>query len=91
MKSTMGRPRQVTDEQIAKILAWHDDIEAWKAKRQSIPTQRELAQALQLSPGTITYVVRNRGILKQPSPEERDVERERRQRRLQPPRAPGAR
>ena len=33
MKSTMGRPRQVTDEQITKILAWHDAIEAWKAKR----------------------------------------------------------
>ena len=88
MKSTVGRPRLVTDEQIARILAWHDAIVAWKAQRKALQTIRELAQELQLSKGTISYVLQVRGVLKQASPEQRDVERQRRRRRLQQIRAP---
>ena len=33
MKSTIGRPRALTDLQVAAILAWHAQILEWKAKR----------------------------------------------------------
>jgi len=33
MKSTIGRPRRLTDDQVSIILAWHKQILAWKALR----------------------------------------------------------
>lgn len=74
MKSTIGRPRAVTDEQIVTILAWHDAVLAVEAQRRSLKTLRQLCQELNLSKGTIHYVIRCRGELKQASPEHRQRE-----------------
>jgi hypothetical protein len=91
MKSTVGRPRLVTDEQIARILAWHDDFLEWMAQRESLLTVRELARELGLSSGTIYDVIRTRGEFKQASPENRRAECERRHRYLRQIRAPSRR
>ena len=61
-KSTLGRPRTVTDAQIREILAWH------AAKR----TNRQKAQELGISLEVLAYVIRTHGEgYKQPSPESR--------------------
>src|ERR1700733_5669611 len=52
MKSTIGRPRRLTDEQVARILAWHQQILALKSLRASLKTQRELAAELGVAPAT---------------------------------------
>jgi len=91
MKSTVGRPRLVTDAQIARILEWHDALMAWKAQRKTLLTVCELARELQLSRGTIHDVVRSRGQLKQPSPEHREAERALRRQRMRQIREPSAR
>ena len=72
MKSTIGRPRLLSDRQVAMILAWHEQILAWKALRVGLKTQRQLAAELGVSPATISYVIASRGRYKQPPPEERD-------------------
>ena len=36
MKSTIGRPRALTDVQVAIILAWHERYVAWKALRAAL-------------------------------------------------------
>jgi len=72
MKSTIGRPRRLTDEQVATILAWHEQILALKALRASIKTQREVASELGVAPSTVASVVACRGEFKQASPNERD-------------------
>jgi len=82
MKSTIGRPRALTDEQVAIILAWHERYVAWKALRAALKTQRQLARELGVSPSTIAHVITCRGQFKQPSPDARSSERERRRRRL---------
>jgi hypothetical protein len=46
MKSTIGRPRRLTDAQVAMILAWHEQILALKALRATVKTQRQLALEL---------------------------------------------
>jgi hypothetical protein len=81
MKSTVGRPRTLTDEDIARIFAWHEAVLAWKAQRASLPTARELAKELNVSTGAIVAVIR-RGQPKQASPEHRELERERRRERM---------
>lgn len=79
MKSTVGRPRRVTDSQVAEILEWHARLLALKAKRAEIKTTRELAHELHVSTGAIWHVVATAGRYKQPSPEHREkVQRERR-------------
>src|SRR6185312_5840532 len=40
MKSTLGRPRSVTDEQVTAILQWHAQILAWRAQRSTLKTKR---------------------------------------------------
>ena len=72
MKSTIGRPRRLTDEQVASILVWHEQILALKALRASIKTQRQLAEALGVAPSTVAHVVACRGQFKQASPSERE-------------------
>jgi len=71
MKSTIGRPRALTDEQVAIILAWHEQYVAWKALRAALKTQRQLARELGVSPSTIAHVIACRGQFKQVSPERR--------------------
>jgi hypothetical protein len=82
MKSTIGRPRALTDLQVAAILAWHAQILEWKAKRSALKTQRQLALELGVSPATISHVVKCAGKFKQPSPEKRIGEQAKRQRRF---------
>lgn len=71
MKSTMGRPRRTTDEQVETILKWHAEYRAWRAGRPAISTIRELARYLGLSRGAVTDVIRRAGAYKQASPENR--------------------
>lgn len=73
--STVGRPRAVTDAQIAIILAWHESVLAWKAQRAALKTLRQLAQELGLGRGTVTNVIRNGGVYKQPDPKARALVR----------------
>jgi hypothetical protein len=82
MKSTIGRPRRLTDQQIAAILTWHEQIRAWKVLRGALKTQRQLARELGVSPATISHVIARGGEFKQPSPERRSRELSRRRRRL---------
>ena len=67
MKSTVGRPRVVTDEKVAKILAWDD-------ARRRLKTRKELALELGVSESAIGHVIARRGQYKQPCPERRQSE-----------------
>ena len=67
-KSTIGRPRTLTDEQVAAILAWHDAMSAWKAIRTSIKTIRQFAKEMGVTHGAVTYVIRRQGQMKKASP-----------------------
>jgi hypothetical protein len=64
MKSTVGRPRVLTDEKVAKILAWDD-------ARRCLKTRKELALELGVSESAIGHAITRRGKYKQPSPERR--------------------
>jgi hypothetical protein len=68
MKSTIGRPRSLTDEQVARILAWHEQILALKSLRASLKTQRQLAAELGVAPATVARVIACRGQYKKPAP-----------------------
>ena len=72
MNSTVGRPRALSDAQVAEILAWHRN-------RKSC---RQLAREYGVSPNTIQGVIRRNGHYKQPSPELRGVVTARRRQRL---------
>ena len=74
MKSTIGRPRALTDRQVKIILAWHVRYLVWQALRKTLKTQRQLARELGVSQGTISHVIRVDGNYKQVSPEFRAVE-----------------
>ena len=73
-KSTIGRPRILTDEQVVAIMAWHDARSVWRAQRAAVKTLRQFAKEMGVTHGTITYVIRRRGELKQASPDKRDKE-----------------
>jgi len=68
MKSTIGRPRRLTDQQVAMILAWHEQILKLKALRATVKTQRQLAQELGVAPSTVAHVIACQGQFKQASP-----------------------
>lgn len=89
MNSTIGRPRALTDAQVAMVLAWHEEILAWKALRKAIKTRRQLAQELGVSPSTLSHIIACRGQYKGPSPENRPRELARRRQRLERLRARG--
>jgi hypothetical protein len=74
MKSTIGRPRALTDRQVKIILAWHVRYLVWRALRKTLKTQRQLARELGVSQGTISHVIRVGGNYKQVAPECRAVE-----------------
>jgi hypothetical protein len=78
MKSTIGRPRALTDRQVKTILAWHTRFLFWRALRKTLKTQRELARELGVSQSTISRVVRLVGHYKQMSPDVRSGGRDRR-------------
>jgi hypothetical protein len=63
MNSTVGRPRSLTDAQVARILEWQ------KNRR----TLKQLARELHVSTTTIQSAIRCQGRYKQPSPELRPV------------------
>jgi len=79
-KSSIGRPRSLTDRQVAIILLEHARFLAWKAQRVAVKSQRQLAAELGVSQGTISRAVRLRGEYKQISPETRPSARRRAQR-----------
>jgi hypothetical protein len=81
MKSTIGRPRVLTDEQVARILKWHAAILKWKARRSKLITLRQLAKELGVTHGAVTSVIRQHGV-KQPSPENRKAEMQKRREQL---------
>lgn len=75
--STTGRPRRLTDSQIAEILEWH----------QSRITNSQMAERYGIARGTLENIIRTSGRhYKQASPEfrnaARDVQRSRRARLL---------
>ena len=62
MIAFIGRPRKVTDKQVAAILAWKENQKSLK----------ELAVELGLKVSTVKYVLAVDGQFKQPSPEKRE-------------------
>ena len=68
MNSTIGRPRRLTDKQVALILAWNKQILALKAMRASIKTQKQLAREMGVAPATIARVIACQGQYKKASP-----------------------
>jgi IS30 family transposase len=73
MYSTKGRPRLITDAQVAAILEWHRNRK----------TLRKFAAELGLKRSTIQRVIERNGQYKQPSPEKRGLVVSRRQLRMQ--------
>jgi len=63
MYSTKGRPRQVTDAQVQRILEWHRN-------RKSL---RVFAAEMGLKKSTVQHVIDRKGQYKQPSPEKRET------------------
>ena len=74
--STMGRPRRLSDADVARILTWHKARCVWLAAGTSLQSRRALAAELGVSPSTISHVIACRGCYKQPSPERRNREPE---------------
>lgn len=71
MKSTIGRPRRLTDRQVKVILAWHVRYLFWRALGKGLKSQRDLAREFGVSQSTIGHVVRMRGEYKKESPGQR--------------------
>ena len=67
--STSGRPRRLTDQQVAWVLAEYSQYLAWRAQRSTVRSQRQLAKELGVSQGTVAFAIRWRGQYKQLSPE----------------------
>jgi hypothetical protein len=65
-RSTIGRPRALTDEQVRLVLQWHGAVLAWKAQRPLTPHQ--LARHLGVSPSAVYNVIRRGGEYKQRCP-----------------------
>ena len=68
MRSTIGRPRKLSDRQVRVILAWHVRFLLWRALRKTLKSQRQLAKEMHVSQSTIGSVVRRAGQYKQASP-----------------------
>ena len=73
--STSGRPRRLTDQQVAWVLAEYSRYLAWRAQRTTVRSQRQLARELGVSQGTVSLAIRWRGQYKQISPELRSKRR----------------
>jgi hypothetical protein len=68
-RSTIGRPRTPTDDQVKATMAEHARFTGWRALRQNVKSQRQLAREFGVSQATISLAVRSRGQYMQPSPE----------------------
>jgi hypothetical protein len=73
-KRTIGRPRALTDRQVTVILEEHARFLAWRAQRQIVKSQRQLARQCGVSQATISLAVRSKGQYKQRSPDERGID-----------------
>ena len=73
--STVGRPRRLTDQQVAWVLAEYSRYLEWRALRTTVRSQRQLAKELGVSQGTVGLAIRWRGQYKQRSPELRSERR----------------
>lgn len=60
-KSTVGRPRRLTDQQVARVLTEYARYLAWRALRVTVKSQRQLASELGVSQATIALAIRLRG------------------------------
>lgn len=70
-KSTVGRPRRLTDEQVAWLLEEYGRYRSWQALRPTVKSQRQLAKELGVSQATISLAIRSQGRYKRGSPEYR--------------------
>jgi hypothetical protein len=59
MNSTIGRPRALTDAQVAEVMAWH----------RTHKTLVQVAREFGVSTKTIRNAIERSGVYKQPSPE----------------------
>ena len=64
MKSTIGRPRKLTDPQVQIVLAWHTRYLLWRAYGKTLKSQRQLANELGVSQSTVSRVARTGGLYK---------------------------
>jgi hypothetical protein len=71
--STVGRPRRLTDSQVAEVLKWHDALLDWKSKRRTLETIQQIAARLGVSRSSISSAIQRRGQFKRASPPDRDV------------------
>lgn len=83
MKSSMGRPRLLTDDQVDLILAWRADVAAWKEQGRRLKTRKQLAKELGVSEATIWNVLEHQGQFKQADPEQRSKALRDRRRQMQ--------
>ena len=79
MKSIFGRPRLVTDKQVAAIMDWYN----------SRKTLRQVATEIGISWELACSVIARRGEYKQPSPEDRETNLRSRRKRIRSLRARG--
>jgi hypothetical protein len=79
MKSILGRPRQVTDMQVAAIMNWYN----------SRKTLRQVAAEIGIPWRLASNVIARRGQYKQPSPELRQANLSARRHRMKSLRARG--
>jgi transposase len=62
--STIGRPRKLTDEQVAAILAWYEAHQALLRLRRYLQPARVFASQLGIAPATVYNVVSRQGVYK---------------------------
>jgi hypothetical protein len=74
-RSTIGRPRRLTDQQVAWVLKEYARFVAWRLLRSTVRSQRQLARDLGVSQATVSLAVRLGGRYKQCSPEVRVARR----------------
>jgi transposase len=74
-QSTMGRPRRLTDQKVAWVLAEYSRYLEWRTLRATVKSQRQLARELGVSQATVSLAIRSRGRYKQSSPELRSKRR----------------
>ena len=61
MKSTIGRPRKLTDRQVEMVLEWRSRYLTWRALGKALMSQRALAREFGVAPATIRYAIRIEG------------------------------
>jgi hypothetical protein len=63
----VGRPRRLTDEQVAWLLREYAAYRAWRALRATVKSQRQLAGELGVAQATVSLAIRCGGQYKQAS------------------------